>query len=174
MEEQKKVFQKGDYVRYANNGVCQIVDYSTLPSMGEGMFYVLKPNANPNSIIFVPAFNEKLVGRMQHILSRAEIDALILDAAQGADALWSSDRKERMERFHGILRDCEPGALIRLVRCLYEKKQELLALGKKLSSSDEFAMKQAEGLIENEFAFSLGLSGAEVQDYIRTRLGLAQ
>ena len=65
--------------------------------MGEGMFYVLKPNANPNSIIFVPAFNEKLVGRMQHILSRAEIDALILDAAQGADALWSSDRKERTD-----------------------------------------------------------------------------
>ena len=38
------------------------MDYSTLPSMGEGMFYVLKPNANPNSTIFVPAFNEKLVG----------------------------------------------------------------------------------------------------------------
>jgi len=174
MEEQKKVFQKGDYVRYANNGVCQIMDDTTLPGMGEGMFYVLKPNANPNSTIFVPAFNEKLVSKMQYVLTREEINSLIRTAAQGQDILWSADRKERMERFHTILRNCDPAALIGLAGCLYRKKKEFAELGKKLSASDETALKQAEELIENEFAFSLGLSGAEVHSYIRTRLGLAQ
>ena len=172
MEESRKGFSVGDYVRYLNNGVCQIVDYTTLPGMGEGMFYVLKPYAGPNASIFVPADNEKLVSRMQHILTKDEIDQLIQTALQEADCLWLPDRRARMERFHGILRDCEPAALLRLMACIGGRKQVLEAQGKKLAASDAAALKQAEGLIENEFAFSLELTGEEVHSYICACLGL--
>ena len=58
------------------------------------------------------------------------------------------------------------------VGMLYLHKQELIAQGKKLASSDEAMLREAEKLTENEFAFVLGLNADEVGSYIRARLGL--
>lgn len=56
--------------------------------------------------------------------------------------------------------------------CVYQKKQEVTAAGKKLSGSDQTILRRAEELIENELAFVLHLSGHQVGGYIRQKLGI--
>ena len=50
-------YRKGEYVRYACNGVCLVDDIRLDVPAGKGTpkeFYILKPVSNPASTIFVP------------------------------------------------------------------------------------------------------------------------
>ncbi len=163
--------KKNEYVRYGANGVCLIEDVTKMKVSGdEREFYVLRPVANGASTIYVPADNERLTERMKGVLSKSEIDSLISSARkQSID--WVNDRNERRELFHSIISKCDRRELLLLVSCVYQKKRELIANGKKLASSDDEALKVAERLIEDEFSFSLGLDGDKISDYIKGKLG---
>ena len=51
------------------------------------------------------------------------------------------------------------GQLISLVSCIYHRREDLIAAGKKsLGASDETLLQRAEALIENEVAFVQVLS----------------
>ena len=54
--------------------------------------------------------------------------------------------------------------------CIYQRKQALLAAGKKLGVSDEGILQRAEDLVENQVSFVLQVSGDEVKNYIREKL----
>lgn len=167
-------YQKGDYIRYSTSGVCLIEDIKMLDythSKNEREFYILKPVASAASTIYVPTENEALTAKMRYILKKDELDALIMSAKNGGIE-WNDDRKKRGEHFKEIIRRCMPEELLRLVSCIYLKKRELEENGKKLSASDEAALTQAEGLIENEFSFVLNLKSSEVGSYIRGKLGM--
>lgn len=167
-------YKKGDYIRYASNGVCLIDDIKNIDlnrSKKPKRFYVLKPINASSSTIYVPFENEELVSKMRHILSKNDIDALI-DSAKQSKIDWISDRKERNNSFKQIIKDSAPQDLLKLVSCIYLKKQELSLEGKKLSSTDENHLSMAETLIENEFSFVLNLDSNSVGQYIRSRLGV--
>lgn len=167
-------FNKGEYIKYATSGVCLIEDIKKtdyLHNHNPQDFYVLKPVASPGSTIYVPLANEELTSRMRRILNKEEIDALI-DVAKDEKIAWIADRKRRNESFKAIVSACEPGELLKLVSCIYLKKQELEAGNKKLSATDDSILTAAEGLIENEFAFVLNLTGSHLGAYIRNRLGI--
>ena len=85
---------------------------------------------------------------------------------------WIEDRKLRAASFQTILKACALKDLLRLVACIYRKRSELTAKGKKLAASDENTLRRAEGLIENELSFVLGLKGDQVGAYIREKLGM--
>jgi len=167
-------YKKGDYVRYSSNGVCFIEDIRTIDinhSKNPKTFYVLKPISTNSSTIYVPLENEELVSKMWYILSKTDIDNLI-DSVMQEKIDWIPDRKERINCFKQILKDSDPKELLKLVGCIYLKKQELRNEGKKLSSTDENHLAQAEALIENEFSFVLKLDDFSVGNYIRARLGI--
>ncbi|MBQ7986383.1 MAG: CarD family transcriptional regulator [Clostridia bacterium] len=167
-------YKKGDYIRYASNGVCLIDDIKSIDinrSKNPKSFYVLKPISASSSTIYVPLDNNELVSKMRYILSKTEIDSLI-NSVKNDKIDWISDRKERNNSFKQIIKDSDPRELLKLVSCIYLKKQELSADGKKLSSTDEGHLLQAEALIENEFAFVLKLDGLGVGNYIRAMLGI--
>lgn len=167
-------YKKGDYIRYASNGVCLIDDIKSIDlnhSKNPKNFYVLKPIGGGSSTIYVPLENKELVSKMRYILSKNEIDSLINSVKQ--DKIdWIDDRKERNNSFKQIIKDSDPRELLKLVSCIYLKKQDLAGDGKKLSSTDENHLSQAESLIENEFSFVLKLDGLGVGNYIRTILGI--
>lgn len=167
-------FNKGEYIKYATSGVCLIenitkIDY--LHNRNPKDFYVLKPVSGNSSTVYVPVENEALTSKMRKLLSKEEIDSLI-DASKENIIAWIDDRRTRSEKFKAIISKSEPDTLLRLVSCIYMKKQELSAFGKKLSSTDEAILTSAENLIENEFAFVLHLTGAQLSAYIRDRLGI--
>ena len=76
-----ETYQKGEYIRYACNGVC-LVDDVRLDRLTKKEppkeFYILKPVSNPASTLFVPTGNATLVAKMSRLPDREELDALIL------------------------------------------------------------------------------------------------
>ena len=86
---------------------------------------------------------------------------------------WIDDRKIRLASFQTIVKECDLGQLISLVSCIYHRREDLIAAGKKLGASDETLLQRAEALIENEVAFVLKVEQNEVGDYIRGKLAEA-
>jgi len=167
-------YKTGDLIRYATTGVCQIAEIKKMRGADRHTvrtFYVLKPVSNKASTVYVPVDNAELVGKMRYILNKDEIDELIVSDL-GSRVEWSDDRKIRQENFHSIIKNCDHRELLCLISCIYLKKQELVSIGKKLASTDEAILNQAEELIENEFSFVLGVTKNEVGAYIREKLGI--
>lgn len=168
-------YSKGDYIRYSQNGVCYIEDIKQMknPVFQNGLkqFYVLKPVGNEKSTVYVPTDNTELTSRMIYILKKQDIDSLI-DSVKKSSLEWIDVRRLRAESFKKIIKTSDQQELLKLVSCIYLKKQEWAAAGKKLSATDDGILKQAEELIDNEFTFVLGLKKGQVGEYIRNRLGI--
>lgn len=168
-------YQKGEFVRYSCNGVCLVDDIRVdAPAGRKGErqeFYILKPVKNPASTIFVPTGSLVLVEKMARLPSREELDTLIR-ATKDEPLTWNGDRKARLAQFQTIVKTCDLGELLSMAACIYRKKLELQAAGKKLGASDENLLSRAEDLIENEVSFVLQLTGEQVGAYLRDVLDL--
>lgn len=168
-------FLRGDYVKYANNGVCLISDICTPDfdkGAGKDAYYVLSPIRDRSTVIFIPRANDNLLAKMKRLLTKNEIDDLILSINK-VNFEWIVDRKIRIERFQEILASNDTLEILRMISCICLKKKSLSdAGGKGISLSDSNILEQAEGLIENEFAFVLKIPASEVGDYIREKLSI--
>ena len=60
---------------------------------------------------------------------------------------------------------------MRLTKTLYRRKKELSAKGKRLRSTDEQIMRQAESLLFNELAMVLEIERNDVLDFIYKKIG---
>ena len=162
-------FDIGEYVSYGINGMCNIEDIRPMQlsqSVEKMMYYILRPESNPKSTIFVPVNNQKLVSKMREPMTKDEINAMLV-RMKDRTLEWEKDVRFRTESFHEILNNGVNQDLILMIRCLHRKRQELVQLGKKLPARDSNTLKTAERLVEEEFAHVLHIKGEEVSDYIR-------
>lgn len=169
-------FRKSEYIVYDNAGVCLIENIETIKFEywdRERLCYVLRPIGNHTSVVYIPVDNDKLTKKMRNIMSKEEIDN-ILDNARSLYLEWPEDRRQRAEQFRTILSEKKQQDMLLLASCIYTRKKELAACGKKLSSSDEMILKEAERFVNEEFSFSLELSPSQVSEYIQKKLGLIE
>ena len=162
-------FDIGEYVAYGINGMCNIEDIRPMQlsqSVEKMMYYILRPESNPKSTIFVPVNNQKLVSKMRELMTKDEINAMLV-RMKDRTLEWEKDVRFRTESFHEILNNGVNQDLILMIRCLHRKRQELVQLGKKLPARDSNTLKTAERLVEEEFAHVLHIKCEEVSDYIR-------
>lgn len=162
-------FDIGEYVSYGINGMCNIEDIRPMQlsqSVEKMMYYILRPESNPKSTIFVPVNNQKLVSKMRELMTKDEINAMLV-RMKDRTLEWEKDVRFRTESFHEILSNGVNQELILMIRCLHRKRQELVQLGKKLPARDSNTLKTAERLVEEEFAHVLHIKCEEVSDYIR-------
>ena len=162
-------FDIGEYVSYGINGMCNIEDIRPMQlsqSVEKMMYYILRPESNPKSTIFVPVNNQKLVSKMRELMTKDEINAMLV-RKKDRTLEWEKDVRFRTESFHEILSNGVNQDLILMIRCLHRKRQELVQLGKKLPARDSNTLKTAERLVEEEFAHVLHIKCEEVSDYIR-------
>ena len=137
----------------------------------KSMYYILKPEASGESTIFVPAENEKLVSKMRKLMTKEEIDEMI-SSTRDRSIEWESDRRFRNENFHEILTAGVRPEMLLMIRCIYNKKEELTENGKKLSESDNATLKTAEKLVEEEFSRVLEIKNEDVETYIKRMLNM--
>ena len=156
----------GTYVLYAKTGVCLVKEKIT---MSGGQYYVLSPIGDSRSSVYVPCDNETLVARMRPLLTREEIDALLSDADE-VKREWVDDRNERALMYRAVTGSGDRKELVHLLACLMRKKQERIALGKRLSSMDETVLQDCVRLVQEEFSMVLGITAHEVGPYIQERL----
>lgn len=162
-------FDIGEYVSYGINGMCNIEDIRPMQlsqSVEKMMYYILRPESNPKSTIFVPVNNQKLVSKMREPMTKDEINAMLV-RMKDRTLEWEKDVRFRTESFQEILNNGVNQDLILMIRCLHRKRQELVQLGKKLPARDSNTLKTAERLVEEEFAHVLHIKCEEVSDYIR-------
>lgn len=163
------MYQKNDHVNYGIHGICKIEDICRMslnPAVGEQMYYILKPVSVESSTIYIPVDNEKLTARMRPVLSQEQIDEII-SSVKDQKMEWIADRKKRLAEFQEILSRRDERELLLLASCLYMKSE---TSEKGLSNGEREMLKKVEGIIADEFAFSLKISSGSIADYIRERL----
>lgn len=163
-------YESGQYVVYGKVGVCRVVDCCPMHFGGAaGDYYALAPQSDPKSLVYVPCNNETLMARLRPLMGQEEIDRLLLEVT-GEPIVWIEERNERNSVFRRIIAEGDRRQIVRLIRCLNQKKQERIQNGKKLSSTDEAVLQECVRLVDEEFSLALGISRAQVGDYIRQRL----
>ena len=95
---------------------------------------------------YVPTDNERLVSKLRLPLTREEIDAAI-DSVKDAPVQWIDDRTERQKQCHAALHESDVRQILLIVGMLYLHKQNLSEENKRLSSTDETILRDAEKLL---------------------------
>ena len=166
-------YTAGTHVRYGGTGICLIESVEEVPYPGQiapRLCYVLRPIRNRSMEVTVPLDNAVLCAKMRPLLTKDEIDSM-LDKAASEDAVeWIEERKLRHAEFRKILAGGDAQTLLRLIHCILKQRAILAESGKHLSSADDNTRKDAERMLDDEFAFSLGITPEEAGMYICRRL----
>ena len=168
------MFQIHDMLLYGSRGVYQIDDICEKTFRGvTKQYYVLKSVRHKGSTIYVPADNKALQKKMRRILSPEEIYRLI-KAMPYEDSFWIENESQRKETYRKILSDGNRLDLVRMIKALYQHRQELLAKGKKLHSADDQFFREGERLLYEEFALVLHIRPEQVLPFIMEQLNVEE
>ena len=161
------MFAAGDVVHYGMDGVCEVTGITEKKIGGQVQsYYELRPYFRKNIAVFLPVMNEQLLSRVRPVLSRDEVLTAIHEMDE-ADSIWIEPDSARKEAFQMIIRSGDHRQLVSLIKTLYERKLEMQEDGRKLRSADSAFLKDAERLINEEFAYVLGKQPGEIPDFIR-------
>lgn len=169
-KENGKMYQAGETVFYGTEGVCRVEEIRDMKVGREtAAYYVLRPIYREGSVVYVPVQNELLVSRMRPLLTKKQIDRMI-DEVNEEDEDWIDDASERKAEFQRILVSADRRELLSMVRVLFLRRQNLQTCGKRLRANDEQMLRDAERLLDDEFAVVLNIRPREVAEYIRSRV----
>ena len=165
------MFSKGEYVVYATNGICLIEDIGPMRNSEDTdkTYYILRPNNSQASVLYVPLDSEILCAKMRYVFTKAELEQILADVKSDCFE-WRDERKNRMNAFREMLHSGDMKVLILLAGCIYRKRDALDKAGKRLSDADEHVLKSAVRIVEEEFAWVLGIPRSGVSKYIKDSL----
>lgn len=160
------MFQIGDMVFYSGSGVCRI-DSIASREFGDEMkdYYLLIPVHAPESAVYLPVDNEKLLSRMRSPLSSEEVKGIIRSIPE-RKVEWISDEGKRKAEFTRILRDGNQCEILDLIRLIHLQQKKLRDAGRKLHQCDERAFREAQKMLCDEFSLALHIEPGEVEGYI--------
>lgn len=160
------MFQVGQTVVYGSHGVCKIVSLEVKSIDRKKVeYYVLEPAEQKDNRYYVPTGNPAAVAKLCPLLSRRELDDLIISAKDSAD-VWISDENQRKQRYRELIVSGDRHAIIQMIHALHKHKAQQQALGRKFHLCDENFLRDAQRLLSSEFSTVLGISPDKVQAYI--------
>lgn len=148
------MFSVGQNVLYGTNGVCVVNDI-TEKIIGKVSveYYVLKPLGLDSSTLFVPTHNEQLVKKIREVLTKDKISEVIDDLPDAGE--WNDNKQERTDEFKEIISGGDFIELIRMIRLICTRSQELAQSGRHIHMSDERFLKEAEKMVSEEISLAL-------------------
>ncbi|MDR0889578.1 MAG: transcriptional regulator [Oscillospiraceae bacterium] len=162
--------QVGDAVLYGLEGVCAVAEIRKMKIGGKiGLYYVLQPIFRENATIYVPTTNAELLARMRPVLTKEEIEALLSISTQ-EELDWIDDPAARKAEFARILTSGDRSTMVRMIRMLYLHRRQLQDAGRHLRTGDDQVLRDAEKIVNDEFALVLGIAQKDVPAYIRARI----
>lgn len=163
------MFKVNDYIMYGMTGVCKIIDITNEKFINNDQrkYYVLMPIYSNNTIIKIPVDNSKIT--MREIISKDDVNSLINNMSN-METLWIDDERKRNEQFKTMLKSGQCEELIKLIKCIYYNQEYKKSIGKKSYQVDNNIMKEAERLLNEEFAIILNISPDEVTSYISSQI----
>lgn len=164
------MYNVNDAVVYASYGVCVISAIEERDFSGENIeYYILRPVGDKKNTFYVPTSNSALKDKMRSIYSRKEVNNLI-SMMSDEQCIWIDNDFQRKEEYRKIIDKGDRLELVRLIKTLYEKNAELNKQHKKLRSTDEKFLREAENMLYDEFAYSLSIPREKVVDYIKQHI----
>ena len=165
------MFEIGDFIVYGNVGVCTVEEIGSLDSPlipEDKKYYTLVPYYTKGSKIFTPIDNKKVV--MRPVISKDEAMDLVEDI-NNINSLDIPQEKGREARYKEIFSKCDCRELVKLIKTIYERKDEREADGKKLTVADEKFIRLAEESLFGELAIPLDMGIEEVKDFVLQQVG---
>lgn len=164
------MFQVGKNVRYGQEGVCRIDRIGTMDFCGEKQdYYVLEPLFKPGALLYVPVKNSVLVGKMRPLLTIEEVEAVICDVLE-RKAEWVRDFRLRSNIAKKALASDDRADALYLIKNILFHKKENEKEGKKVHTTDDCFLKDAENLIYFEFSVVLNQDYEQIANQIRRKL----
>lgn len=165
------MFQIGDMVKHAGEGVCKITDVRMEKfSAKSKQYYILQTIYDEGkTTLYVPVDGEKAT--LQRLLSREEV-LQIIHSVSLDEIAWIENNTQRQTAFTDVLRRGDQRELIQLIALLYQKKMEKGQTGKSLCSGDVLILQKAKKRIHEEFASALQLTLQEIAPFIMQELGI--
>lgn len=164
------MFQVGEYIVYGSTGVCEVEKVGTIdiPGMSpDRIYYTLRPCYEKKSTIFTPVDNVKVV--MRAVIEKEEALAII-DSMQQIGMLIVTDEKKREAEYKECFMKCDCRELVKMMNTIWERRQQRLAQGKKVTAKDDRYYHMAEENLFGELAIALGIEKNKVKDFIKERL----
>lgn len=164
-------FKVGDHLFYGLSGVCRLVDIreERAGALAGQTCFVLRPLDDPALTLYVPLASEELRARMRPLLTREAVETLIGELGD-LEGLASPGDRDRNQACAALLASGDCRSLARLVRILFEDRQQRRAHKKQPSQTDHRLLIQAERLLHSEIGFVLGIRPEEVPAAIAARL----
>ena len=153
----------GECVLYGVAGVMTIVDIRE-ESIGDvsRKYYVLRSaRSRSESLTFVPADNERLVGAMRPLLTREELESLAASAKDIEPLEWIEANRVRSEAFKAIMESGDRVGMIAMIKAINENGIRRGEEGRKNFLADETAKQKALKLLSREIAIVRGITDEE-------------
>ena len=169
-----ETIKEGQHVIYGTNGICLVESITEMAFSvgGEKKTYcILRPLADPKSVIYLPYDNELLLSRLRPVLAKQEITE-ILSKPLACESPWVEDKKLRAATFRELIVGNHIPTLLSLIKCLCEKRDELTAQNKKMLSADREALNTSLKAVCDEIAFALGLPQQAAEEKLREYLDI--
>jgi CarD family transcriptional regulator len=163
----------GELVRYGQSGVCRIDEIRTMKTLDrEQEYYILTPLFKASSVLYVPCENAELVAKMRPLLQKEEIEPLVKEAKERKTE-WIRDFRRRSDLSKKALSSSEPIELLLLIKTICEHRKEE-AEAKRVHTTDDYFLRDAEMLLYSEIAFVAKAEMDEVKKKIKTALGILE
>ena len=117
------MFEIGDYVVNAYNGICEITDIVLMDSSSlneDKKYYLLIPMGEKTAKVYVPI--EKAEQRFRKIIKEAQAWQII-DRIPDIEEIQIKNDKEREQKYKEILRSSDLEKTIGIIKNIYHRKQ---------------------------------------------------
>lgn len=154
-----------ELVVHKKYGVCKIVNIDYLDSSFKSKdkkYYILKPVYVGGSKLFIPIDNTSLI----RPVTKKDEALRIVTEIEEIDALWIDNDKNREVFYKKALNQGDVIDWIKIIKTLYQRKQERLSDGKMITSVDSKYLKIAEDFLYGELAVAIGKEKDEMEEYI--------
>ena len=158
------MYKVNEYIVCQSAGICRIVEICR-KDFGdvEREYYVLQSVYGNGMRVFIPTDQFEKV--LRPVMSKDELMALV-DGIPDMDAEWIAEDSTRKAKYQEALQNKTQPELLSMIKLIHTRKADLESKGKRLPYSDAEALKEAEKLLTNEFAFVLDIEPEEVVPYI--------
>ncbi len=165
------MYQVGQQVVYSAHGVCCIVDVEErIVDRKRISYFVLQPLEQAASRFYVPTHNQNALAKMRPLMDKEAL-LVLLNSQEVREDCWIPDENRRKQYYRQLISSIDLEAMIRMVRCLWQHKQELQQNGKRFHLCDENFLQDAQKVLGSELSMVLGVAPRELDDYLRNLMG---
>ncbi len=149
------MYQIGELVQYGTSGVCKVEEIvQGVPGLQKDTeCYLLIPVGKKEEKIYTPVDNDKV--KMRRILSSEEVKELIRQASKiEGPTIFNEKQCESIYREELYSVDCY--RWLGLLKTLYNRRAARIAIGKKVTATDERYLKSVEERLKEELTLVIG------------------